>query len=207
MQRFSRKPVTARWIVTWVMLLAGVLCSVLAAAPADARAVQAAPHLVASGSCPNSPSQTYPISPSATIQTSTQTPYIGETITISGVGYCPDEDVVVTFRGHRIKTVHTNSDGSFDPFEYKVTGPTGPVEACGNGASGLADDQDCVALTVSDNGTGGTGTGSGGNGGGTAFTGVEIAGLIVLALVLLGGGGALVVAGRRRKAVPVDALR
>jgi len=169
-----------------------MLTAFLVAVPAGASAAHAGGRLAAAptGNCPG---PGYPPRPDATIMSSTTTPSTGETIEASGTHYCADEDVDVTLGGKHVATTHTNSNGAFDP-PVTVNYPAGTkVELCGIGASGLANDQDCLLLTVA----GGLGTSPGSNGG-QPMTGVEIAGLIVLALALLGGGVAFVAAGKRR---------
>lgn len=171
--------------------------AVLTPAAALAAPVGAAPHALAAGNCSSAAYST--ITPAAQIQSSTQTPFIGESIQASGASYCPNEDVAVTLRGKAVGTAHTDGNGAWSNVTLKVTGPAGTAELCGIGASGLSNDQSCLTLTITTNGDhGGTTTTSGG-GGGTAYTGVEIAGLVVLAVGLLGGGAALVTAGRKRK--------
>jgi hypothetical protein len=169
--------------------------AVLTPAMALAAPAGAAPHALAAGNCSSTAYST--ITPSAQIQSSTQTPFIGESIEASGVNYCPNEDVTITLRGKDVGTAHTDNNGSWDPAAITVTGPTGTAELCGIGASGLSNDRSCLTLTITANGTDGQNNGS--DGGGTAYTGVEIAGLIVLAVGLIGGGAALVTAGRKRK--------
>lgn len=180
------------------LLVAGVSATaVLTPAAAALAAPVSAPHALAAGNCSSAAYSA--ITPAAQVQSSTQTPFVGETIQASGVSYCPNEDVTVTLRGKKVGTGHTDGKGSWSGVSLKVTGPTGTAELCGNGASGLSNDQSCLTLTISSNGTGnGNGSGSG-SGSGTAFTGVEIAGLIVLAVGLVGGGAALATAGRKRK--------
>ena len=144
----------------------------------------------------------YPPSPDAQIEVSTDTPDPGDTITVTGSGYCPTSPCRITLRGEEVGTATTDDDGNFTA-TVNVSGPTGDAELCGIGASGQSADQSCLTLDVGGLGTGGEGNGNGngagnGSGGGTAVTGVEIAGLIVLALLLLGGGATLLLAGRRR---------
>jgi hypothetical protein len=150
----------------------------------------AAPRSVPAGPpCPGS--TLYPPGPDATIMSSTTTPFIGQKIEASGIKYCPNEDVTLTISGKFVGTAHTNGDGTFDPL-VTVPGPTGDKPLCGIGASGLLHDRDCLTLHVRAEGT---------NGGGTPLgtTGVEIATIVAVALVLLGGGVLFVAAGRRRK--------
>jgi hypothetical protein len=143
----------------------------------------------------------YPPSPHAMIMSSTTTPALNETIEASGSAYCPNEDVRLTLAGTFVGTTHTDGTGAFDP-PVKVT-KTGKLLLCGIGASGLANDRDCLTLTVKSLGTGGTHQHKPSGGGGTSFTGVDILLLALLAAALLAGGSALAVAGRRKRAAPV----
>ena len=170
-----------------------VLTSFSVALPAGASVAHTSGRLAAapSGTCPG-PAE--PITPAATIMSSTTTPTSGETIEASGAHYCFNEDVNITLGGHHVTTTHTNGSGSFDP-PVKVNYPAGTkVELCGIGATGLSNDQDCLLLTVS----GGLGSSPETTHHKPSITGVEIAGLIVLALALLAGGVAFTVAGKRR---------
>lgn len=157
----------------------------------------AAPLSQAPATC--STPQPYPPSPSATVQSSTTTPNVGDTIKVSGVRYCADEDVTITIGGKTVGTAHTDGSGSFDP-EVVVPGPAGQQQLCGVGASGLATDSDCLTLNTSGAAGQAAGTGNGsGNNGQTAFTGTQVALLLVVALALVGGGVAFSAAGRRKQ--------
>ena len=182
------------------LLLAGLL-----AVPAVAGAVPGGRAAAPQEICPGAVA--YPVSPGATIMASTTTPYVGQTITVSGVNYCPDEDVDITIGGKHVATAHTNGSGQFD-LQVVVPAPTGQRLLAGVGASGLTADRDSLMLTIRAGAgvepvavgpAGGNGAGGGGSGtGGLAFTGTEIALLVALAAALLGGGVALAYAGRRR---------
>jgi hypothetical protein len=142
----------------------------------------------------------YPPAPHAMIAASTTTPSVGETIEASGTAYCPDEDVRLILAGTFVGTTHTDGNGAFDP-PVKVT-RTGKLQLCGIGASGLPNDRDCLILTVKSRGTGGAHKH---RHGGTSFTGVDVALLCLLAVVLVAGGWAFAAAGRRKQLV--DAQR
>jgi hypothetical protein len=134
----------------------------------------------------------YPPGPNATIMSSTTTPFAGQKIEASGISYCPNEDVRLTIAGTFVGTAHTDGSGSFDP-QVVVPGPAGDKALCGIGASGLANDQDCLTLHVR------AGSGVAGESSGLASTGVKIAGLVLAAIALIGGGAFFTTAGRRRK--------
>ncbi len=173
-----------------------LLGAVFAPTAASARPLAQAP-----ASCPKP--KPYPPAPNATVQSSTTTPNAGDTIEASGINYCPDEDVDLTIGGQHVGTAHTDANGSFDP-PVVVPGPSGEKQLCGVGASGLSTDQDCLTLTVGGNGgSNAAGGGGSGNNGGTAFTGTQVALLLLIALALLGGGIAFSTAGRRKQSARV----
>lgn len=153
----------------------------------------------ASAAAPVCTGQGYPPAPHATIEVSTTTPLVNAFVKVSGIAFCGNEAVNITVRAVVVIGAHTNGTGSFDP-QVKIT-HAGANEICGIGASGLADDRDCLTVVAktSTSGGGGHGTSGSGTGGGTALTGTDIALLVLLAAVLLGGGGAALAAGRRRR--------
>jgi hypothetical protein len=143
----------------------------------------------AAGACPGS-DVNYPVVPGATVQSSTTRPKVGAKIEVSGIKYCPNEDVRITISGKFVGTGHTDDQGSFDP-QVVVPGPTGQKPLCGIGASGLPNDADCLTLTVTNGGTSGEHH--------PATTGVEVASLVAIAAILLVSGAVFVRAGRRRR--------
>jgi hypothetical protein len=145
----------------------------------------------AAGTCPKP--KPYPPAPSATVQVNTTRPIVGETLEISGIAYCPDEDVELTIAGEHVGTAHTDAQGNFDP-PVTTPGPPGQKQVCGIGASGLATDRDCLLIEVPD----AAGSPPPDEGGGTAFTGVQIALLGLAALVLIVGGVVLTTLTRNR---------
>jgi hypothetical protein len=176
-------------------VLLTVLGLALLAALAVPTAALGAPAHALADACNSS---AYPPSPHATIMASTTTPQVGETIEASGTSYCPDEDVALTLDGSPVGTAHTDGQGSFDP-PVVVNKAGSALQLCGIGASGLADDRDCITLSTAAGAV--TPPNHGGSGGGTAFTGFDIAALCLLAAILLLGGGGLVVASRRKRLV------
>jgi hypothetical protein len=138
----------------------------------------------------------YPPAPDATVEVNTTDPHVGDPLEISGIIYCPDEDVALTIASQHVGAAHTGSAGSFDP-QVTTPGPPGPKQVCGIGASGLATDRDCLLIQVQ-----GAGSSEGppaGQGGGTAFTGVQIALLGLLALMLVVGGVVVTTFSRNRR--------
>jgi hypothetical protein len=171
------------------LLLASALAVPVSAGAQPARAAAAA------GACN---ADAYPPSPHATIMSSTTTPAVGETIEASGTHYCPNEDVQLTLDGADVGTAHTDAQGAFDP-PVVVNKAGSALQLCGIGASGLADDRDCITLNTRAAVPAGNGAGSGSAGGGTALTGLDVAGLVALGVVLLVGGAALVATSRRKR--------
>ena len=172
-----------------------VLGLFLGAAFALPEAALSSPAHTLAGACSDT---AYPPSPHATIMSSTTTPNVGQTIEASGTRYCPDEDVALTIDGTAVGTAHTDAHGAFDP--HVVVNKAGShLQLCGIGASGLADDQDCLTLSTptatSSESTGGSTSHSG-----TSLTGTDILALCLLAAALIGGGAVLMVTSRRRLA-------
>jgi hypothetical protein len=174
-------------VASLLALLPGTVSGAIAA-PVHASADQHA----AAGTCPKP--KPYPPAPSATVQVNTTRPNVGETLEISGIAYCPDEDVELTIAGEHVGTAHTDAQGNFDP-PVTTPGPPGQKQVCGIGASGLATDRDCLLIQVQ--GAGDTTTPPA-QGGGTSFTGVQIALLGLAALVLIVGGVLLTTLTRNR---------
>lgn len=166
-----------------------------------------------------SPGQPYPPSAGVMLRVSTTTPYQGQSIEVSGSGYCANETVTLRMGGQRLGTVHADAKGSFDP-KVRITEDPGRYRLTGAGQDG---DHASVAMTVRPgsgvepisvhrpgaNGPGSNGHAPAANGavpaaagagtGGLAFTGIDLALLIAIAVALLGAGSYLVYAGRRRR--------
>jgi hypothetical protein len=179
-----------------LVLQVAVLALLAAFGLAVPSGASAAPAQAAAAAC--SDAAAYPPGANATLQVDTTNPVIGETIKVSGIKFCPNEDVDITIEGVFVATAHTDARGAFDP-EVKVTGAAGEKQVCGVGASGLASDRDCLtinarAATSIQNPAPGKDTDTGN----PAMTGVEIALLGVLALVLVVGGVLFTTIGRRR---------
>jgi hypothetical protein len=149
----------------------------------------------APGSCPKP--LPYPPAPHATVLVNTTNPFVGEKIEVSGINYCPDEDVDIRIENTHVATAHTDGKGRFDP-QVVVPAPAGAKQVCGIGASGLATDSDCMTI-VARAGSGASTPPTNPNSG-TATTGVKIALLGLLALVLVVSGVVLATLGRHRRA-------
>lgn len=174
------------------LLAVGTLGLLALFAPASASAAPA--RAAAPQFC--DPSDTYPFGPDATVQVDTTQPSVGDKIEVSGIKYCPNEDVDITIAGKHVGTAHTDADGSFDP-TVETPGPAGSKQLCGIGASGLSRDADCLTINV-----GGSSPGAP-SGGTPAFTGVEIALLGFVALAAIVGGIVFTTLGRNRRSARV----
>lgn len=174
-------------------MLSGLTAFGLLALGFAAPAVAAAPRRAATAADACNPAKPYPPAPQATVQVSTTTPQVGETINVSGIRYCPDEDVVITIAGKVVGTAHTDDHGRLDR-TVAVPGPAGDDRVCGLGASGAARDRDCLGVHAQ----GGHTESGAGSQGDPAMTGVEIALLGVAALVLVVGGVVFTTLGRHR---------
>jgi hypothetical protein len=137
---------------------------------------------------------TYPVSIcQAQILSSTTTPFQGQTIEVSGLGYLPNENVALTIGGISVGTAHTDGDGNFDPPVVVPATLLGDQPLTGTGASGEPYDVDSLVLNIRAAGTGPTTSG-----GGLASTGVDILTGIAVALALIGAGVLFARGGRRR---------
>jgi hypothetical protein len=176
-----------------------VATSLLMLLPAAVLGAAAAPvqagKQVTAGDCKKP--KPYPRARDATVEVNTTVPNVGDPLEISGIGYCPDEDVDLTIAGQHVGTAHTDSAGSFDPQVITTPGPPGQKQVCGLGASGLATDRDCLLIHVQ--AAGGSSAAPPGRGGDTAFTGVQIALVGLLALVLVVGGVVVTTLSRNRR--------
>jgi hypothetical protein len=117
-------------------------------------------------------------------------------LTVSGTGFAPREQVVITLHSKTftLATVTTDASGNFSVAVTLPAGVTGNHQIVATGATG---DSDNGHLTLSACGNGAAGQGAGS--GGLSTTGVAVLSLGGLGLVLLIGGVFLVVSGRRRR--------
>lgn len=178
-----------------------ILAPLIAASVLTLLAV-ATPFAVPTGAAPKAPARVvdgscqplgYPDGQHARVQVDRTVVYVGGPLEVSGDVYCPNENVDITIAGQSVGTGHTDDQGHFDPRRVTAPGPPGTKELCGIGASGKPFDQDCLDITVRANG------GPNNHGGGTAFTGVQIALLGLLALMLVVGGVVVTTLGRNRR--------
>lgn len=135
----------------------------------------------------------YPFSPAATIEVSATAPTAGSSIEVSGAHYCPDEDVSLTIGGTGVGSGHTDASGRFDP-AVTVPSRSGAVQLCGSGETQVSANSDCLTLSVQSAAAVGKNSFSSG---GTASTGVRVALIAAVALLLIAGGVAFATAGRR----------
>ena len=138
---------------------------------------------------------TYPVQIcQAHILSSTTTPFQGQTIEVSGIGYVADEDVRLTIGGIFVGTAHTDSGGNFDPPVVVPASLLGDQPLTGAGASGQPYDIDSLVLNIRAAGEGGSSSSNGG----LAHTGVDILTGVAVALALIGAGVLFARGGRRR---------
>lgn len=138
---------------------------------------------------------TYPVQIcQAHILSSTTTPFQGQTIEVSGLGYQPNEDVALTIGGIPVGTAHTDSNGNFDPPVVVPATLIGDQPLTGTGASHQPYDVDSLVLNIRASGAGGSSSSSGG----LASTGVDILTGVAIALALIGAGVLFARGGRRR---------
>jgi len=152
----------------------------------------------------------YPVSNScAYIEVSTQTPAVGEAFTVSGANFDSGGNVkLVLDTGAVLGHATADADGSFSK---QVTMPSvGPGSHKLSAVGGKTDQpSSCPAdpfVSLGDNGGAAASAGAPGtNSGGTAFTGVDVLLLVVIALALITVGVALNRRSRsgRRTAAPV----
>ena len=144
----------------------------------------------AAGAAPHS----YPIRISATISVSTTVPREHSSITITGAHFYANASVRLELhtKAYVLTTVQSSATGTFS---VPVTLPAGVTGQHTVIAETGAANQPSQVITIS----GATSSGGGGttNGGGTALTGVDIAGLLALALALILAGSVLALRGRR----------
>lgn len=188
-----------------VLVVSALLLTSLTISVRAASAATAGGFLAASSTCGGATG--YPVKAGATLAASTTTPYSGQTIEVSGRNFRPGENVTLSLNGKSVATVKADSAGSFDT-SLKITAPPGKFEltatgsVCGVTGLLLAIRGGSGVLPVTSTKSPGVGSGGSatGQGGGLAFTGVDVAMLVAVALVLIGGGGYLAHAGRRRHA-------
>jgi hypothetical protein len=166
-----------------MLLPTAVLGAAAAPVPAGEQAARACP-------------KPYPRVRDATVEINTTVPHVGDPLEISGIGYCPHESVDLTVDGQHVGTAHTDSAGSFDPQVTPTPGPPGQKRVCGLVASGPASDRDCLVIRVQ--AASSSSAAPAGHSGDTAFTGVKIALVGLLALVLVVGGVVVTTLSRNR---------
>lgn len=189
--------------MTRIVALLTAFVAVLFGVLIPATAASAQPHAYPPTICP-------------TVAVSTTTPLEGQSITVSGVNFAPHTKLTLELhtQTYDLGTVTTDAQGTFTTTVKLPAGVSGShliVAVGGNITSCPADPSAHLDIqgtgqpsgtSTSSQGAGvGGGSGHGGNGGGTAFTGVDILLLVLIAAGLLGAGVALVRSGKRRKQV------
>jgi hypothetical protein len=127
----------------------------------------------------------------ASLSVSTTSPCVGQAIEVGGTNFAAGETIKLSIGGQTVGTATTGATGSFDP-SVNTPDLVGEQQLIGVGQS--SGRQGALTLRIRKCGAV---AGESIDSGGLAFTGVEIAGLCLLAAVLIGGGAVFVSAGRR----------
>jgi hypothetical protein len=159
------------------------------------------------GAAPAASVLDYPAKICPTLSVSTTTPLAGASFTVSGVNFAPNAKIRLELdtKVDVLATVTSDANGAFATSVKMPAGVLGnhDIVAVGGdtGVAGCPADPAQV-LHVGTAGAGAVaGGGSGGSSsGGTAFTGVDVLGLVGAALALLVGGVLLNRGGKRRRA-------
>jgi hypothetical protein len=148
----------------------------------------------------------YPPSACPTLSVSTTNPLPGESITVSGRNFDANAriEIVLDKPGRVMRTVTSDSNGQFTTSITLPAGLTGRhlFKAIGGGSDATRgcpadpgqafDVQGGSAASLEPGSSGANGPGApGSNGGGTAFTGLDVAGLLAIAAALIGAGALL----------------
>jgi len=128
----------------------------------------------------------YPPTICPTLSVSTTKPAVGETIGVTGENFDPDKAVTLILHSktYVLKTVKTNSSGSFSADVKLPSGLTGNHTLSAKGAQSACP-ADPIQIVIS--GAPATSRATAPNGG-PAFTGVDILGLLLAAAALIGVG-------------------
>lgn len=127
-----------------LIALVALLLGGLLAGPAS---VVAAPSAAAPTNCD---STAYPPSVNATIELDTNDIIVGETVNISGVGFCANESVRISVADRALASAHTDGQGAFEsPVPVKLAVP-GLIPVHADGASGLDSDRASDTVAVRD---------------------------------------------------------
>jgi hypothetical protein len=147
----------------------------------------------------------YPATLCPTLSVSTTMPLVGATITVSGVNFDPNATIKLELESKPwlLATVKSDAQGAFTVNVKLPAGVFGShliVAVGGTTQRGPGCPVDpSQLLHIQNPGTSGGNGGGNGNGGGTAFTGVDVLLLVLLAAVLLSVGVAINRSGKRRK--------
>jgi hypothetical protein len=130
----------------------------------------------------------YPTTTCATLYISTTHPVPGASLTVTGKEFTANAAVTLKIVKPSIvlKHVTTDADGSFSTTVKLPDGLTGSRVITAVGAQDTTCPVDPIQLAIQGGSPNGAGVPS--NGGGTAFTGVDVAGLVAIAVALIGAG-------------------
>lgn len=171
--------------VSWVLALVAMLLGLVAvpATAADAQPVAYPPTI-----CP-------------TLSISTTTPLPGSSMTVSGTNFTPNATIKLELHSptYVLATVKSSAQGTFTTSVKLPAGVTGnhEITAVGGGATATCPVDPVQILKITP--PVGPGGGTSGNGGGTAFTGVDVLLLVLVAAALLASGVAINRGAKRRK--------
>jgi hypothetical protein len=129
------------------------------------------------------------------LSVSTTSPCVGQAIEVGGTNFAAGETITLSIGDQAVGTATTGATGSFDP-SVDTPDLVGEQQLVGVGQS--SGRQGALTLRIR---RCSAAAGESVNGGALALTGVEIAGLSLLAAVLVAGGAVFVSAGRRASRV------
>jgi hypothetical protein len=140
----------------------------------------------------------YPATTCATLYVSTTHPLPGASLAVTGKEFTAHAAVTVEIAKPStvLKRVRTDADGSFSTTVRLPDGLTGKRVITAVGGQTTTCPVDPIQLAIQ-GGAPNPAAGGTPNGGGTAFTGLDVAGLLAIAVALIGAG---VLLNRRRRA-------
>jgi hexosaminidase len=143
----------------------------------------------------------YPPTTCAMLSVSTTHPLPGEEITVSGTNFLPNANVRLELHSpsYVLKTVTTNGSGSFTTQVKLPNGVFGTHQLVAATGAPSTCPTPTITLHIQKHGAAGSSAERGGSGGGTAFTGVDVLLIVLVAALLIGAGVALTRGGKRKR--------